>query len=71
MREQNIKDIYQIGTFKFRSPYKIKVSENTHSIGSKTEIIELLNPRDIKQLRDQAYKILHIGAIQVAVKPLT
>ena len=64
MSKQNIKDIYQIGTFKFRSPYKIKVSENTHSIGSDTKTIELLNPRDIKLLRDQSYKILHIGAIE-------
>ena len=46
--KQNIKDIYQIGTFKFRSTYKIKVSKNTHSIGSKTKTIELLNLRDIK-----------------------
>ena len=71
MSKQNIKDIYQIGTFKFRSMYKIKVSKNTHSIGSDTKTIELLNPRDIKLLRDQSYKILHIGAIQAAVKPLT
>ena len=61
--KQNIKDIYQIGTFKFRSTYKIKVLENTHSIGLDTETIELLNPRDIKLLRDQSYKILHIRSI--------
>ena len=60
-----------MGTFIFRSTYKIKVSENTHSIGSETETIELLNPKDIKMLREQSYKILHIGPIQVAVKPLT
>lgn len=30
MPKQNIKDIYQIGTFKWRSTYKIKVLENTH-----------------------------------------
>ena len=58
-------------SFHFTSTYKIKVFENTHSIGLEIGTIELLNPRDIKQLRDQTYKILHIGAIQVAVKPLT
>ena len=42
------KDIYQIGTFDFRSTYKIEVSENTHYIGSETETIELLNPKDIE-----------------------
>ena len=43
--------------------YKIKVSKNTHSIGLDNKTIELLNPRDIKLLRDQYYKILHIEAI--------
>ena len=71
MPRQNTKDIYQIETFEFRSTYKIKVSENTHSIRSKTETIELLNPIDIEILRKQKLKILHIGAIQVAIKPLT
>ena len=71
MPRQNIKDIYQIGTFKFRSTYKIKVLENTHVIGSETETIELFNPKDFKTLREQFFKILHIGAIQVAIKPLT
>ena len=51
MPRQNTKDIYQIETFEFRSTYKIKVSENTHSIRSKTETIELLNPIDIEILR--------------------
>ena len=71
MLRQEKKDIYQIGTFEFRSTYKIKVSKNTHSIGSETETIELLNPKDIEILRNQKFKILHIGAIQVAIKPLT
>ena len=51
MPRQNTKDIYQIETFEFRSTYKIKVSENTHSIRSETETIELLNPIDIEILR--------------------
>ena len=46
MPRQEKHKIYQIGTFDFRATYKIKVSENTHSIGSETETIELLNPRD-------------------------
>ena len=48
MLRQEKKDIYQIGTFDFRSTYKIEVSENTHYIGSETETIELLNPKDIE-----------------------
>ena len=71
MPRQEKHKIYQIGTFDFRATYKIKVSENTHSIGSETETIELLNPRDREILRKQNFKILHVGAIQVAIKPLT
>ena len=55
MSKQNIKDIYQMWSFIFKSTYKIKVSENTHSIGSDTETVELLNPIDIKTLRDQKF----------------
>ena len=36
MPKQNIKELYQIGTFEFRKDYRIKISENTHSIGSET-----------------------------------
>lgn len=62
--------IYQIGSFKFRQNYLIKIFGNTHSIGSETETIELLNFKDLEYLQKR-YKILHIGAVQVAAKLLT
>ena len=71
MPKQNIKELYKIGTFEFKKDYIIKISENTHSIGSKTETIELLDPKDLEQIKKEKFKILHIGAIQVAAKPLT
>ena len=71
MPKQNIKELYKIGTFEFRKDYRIKISENTHSIGSETETIELLDPKDLEQIQREKIKILHIGAIQVAAKPLT
>ena len=49
----------------------IKISENTHSIGSETESIELLDLKDVEQMQREKYKILHIGVIQAAAKPLT
>ena len=57
--------------FEFKKDYRIKISENTHSIGSETETIELLDLRDLEQLQKEKFKILHIGAIQVAAKLLT
>ena len=71
MPKQNIKELYKIGTFEFKKDYRIKISENTYSIGSETETIELLDPKDLEQIQREKFKILHIGAIQVAAKPLT
>ena len=68
---QNIKELYKVGSFEFKRDYRIKISKNTHSIGSKTETIELLDLKDLEQIQREKYKILHIGAIQVATKPLT
>lgn len=67
--KKDIKEIYQIGSFKFRQNYLIKIFGNTHSIGSKTETIELLNFKDLEYLQKR-YKILHIRAVQVATKLL-
>ena len=69
--KQNIKELYKIGSFEFKRDYKIKIYENTHSIGTETETIELLDLKDLEQIQREKYKILHIGAIQVAAKPLT
>ena len=71
MLKQNIKELYKVGTIEFKKDYRIKISENTHSIGSETETIGLLDPKDLEQIQKEKFKILHIGAIQVAAKPLT
>ena len=49
--KQNIKELYKIGTFEFNKDYRIKISENTHSIGSETETIELLDLKDLEQIQ--------------------
>ena len=36
MPKQNIKELYKVGNFEFKKYYRIKISENTHSIGSET-----------------------------------
>ena len=71
MPKQNIKELYKVGSFEFKRDYWIQISENTHLIGYETKIIELLDPKDLEQIQREIYKILHIGAIQVAAKPLT
>ena len=71
MPKQNIKELYKIGSFEFKRYYRIKIYENTHSIGSETETIELLDLRNLEPLQKEKFKMLHIRAIQVAAKPLT
>ena len=56
MLKQNIKELYKVGSFEFKRDYRIKISENTHSIGSETETIELLDPRDLEQLQRENSK---------------
>ena len=65
MPKQNIKELYKVGNFEFKKDYRIKISENTNLIGSETETIELLDPKDLEQIQREKFKILHIGAIQV------
>ena len=60
MPKQNVKELYKIGTFEFKKDYRIKISENTHSIGSETETIELLDPKDLEQIQKEKFKILHM-----------
>ena len=60
MPKQNVKELYKIGTFEFKKDYRIKISENTHSIGSETETIKLLDPKDLEQIQKEKFKILHM-----------
>ena len=50
MPKQNIKELYKVESLEFKIDYRIKMSENTHSIGYETETIELLDLRDLEQL---------------------
>ena len=71
MPKKKIKELYKVGNFEFKRDYRIKISENTHPIRSEIETIELLDLKDLEQIQREKYKILHIGAIQVAAKPMT
>ena len=70
MPKQNIKELYEVGIWEFKRDYRIKIFENTHSIGYEMETIELLDLKYLEQIQKERYKILHISAIQVAPKPL-
>ena len=63
--------IYQIGSFEFMLDYSIKTTEDTIMITEeRVEEIQLLSEEAIHKHRQNNYKFLHIGLVQVAVKPL-
>ncbi|KAK4706224.1 hypothetical protein R3W88_034219 [Solanum pinnatisectum] len=61
--------IYQFGNFSMFKKYNIKTCESTIAINNSLETIKLLLSADIDRYRKE-FKFLHIGLVQVAVKPL-
>ena len=68
------KDIYTDSSWlksSFRSEYSVKTVEQTFAIFGNNLTFQLFNKRFIENSKSKGYKFLHIGSIQVAVKPLT
>ena len=51
MLKQNIKELYKVGNWEFKRDYRMKIFENTHSVGYETETIELLDLKDLEQIQ--------------------
>jgi hypothetical protein len=65
--------IYKKTTFSnltFLSNYTIKTVERTYSLRQSFETIQLLSEKEINKNKDN-FSFIHIGLVQVAVKPLT
>jgi hypothetical protein len=67
------KETYNTSWFKrsFRNESAIKTVEQTIPISNKNEDFELFNKRYVNNSLAEGFKFLHIGAVQVTVKPLT
>ena len=61
--------IYEIGKFDFTQNYVIKTFEQTIPIKSQNAHINLFSKDTIKSHRKK-FKYLHVGLVQIAVKPL-
>ncbi|KAL4195596.1 hypothetical protein AMTRI_Chr05g65450 [Amborella trichopoda] len=66
-----ISDIYKKGTFDLKIGYAIKTVEETLSVTSNQKDFQLLSQKILQVHKNKNYKYLHIGLIQIAVKPLT
>lgn len=62
--------IYSIGTFNFMTNYSIKTVEQTVALNSTEQKLCLLTEETINQHRKKGFKYLHIGLVQIGVKPL-
>ena len=67
--EEPFKKIYQLGNFSFLTRCNIKTCESTIAINNSLEIIHLLKEKDLDKYKSN-FNYLHIGLVQVVVKPL-
>ena len=67
----NPEQIYQIGTFDFKSAYSIKEHEQTLSLQYEFEEIKLLSSLALDIYKQKGFNYLHFGLIQIALKPLS
>ncbi|KAG7945450.1 hypothetical protein I3843_15G152200 [Carya illinoinensis] len=67
--------IYQTSWFKFNlsfnSEFKVKTVEQTCEVSNVQEKYHLFTKKSIQEFLSKGYKLLHIGSVQIAVKPLT
>ena len=54
----------------FRTDYHVRTIEQVYSINKEYETCYLLSPAAVKAHREKDHKFLHIGLVQVGVKPL-
>jgi hypothetical protein len=68
------KDIYTDSSwikYAFKSEYVVKTVEQTYAISGNNTMFQLFNRKFVDISRSKGFKFLHIGSVQVAVKPLT
>ena len=61
--------IYQQGKFEFRQNYSIKTEEKPIPLNQNLESLQLVSQNTINQHRKK-FNYIHIGLVQVAIKPL-
>ena len=63
-----INTIYQQGNFEFSQNYSIKTEEKTISLNQNLKSLQLLSQNTINHHRKK-FNYIHIGLVQVAIKP--
>ena len=55
----------------FKSEHRIKSVEQVYALNKQHETCQLFSPESIKKHRKYCHNFLHIGLVQIGVKPLT
>ena len=55
----------------FRSEHHVKTVEKAYALSKEHETCQLFSPEQIKSHRKDGHNYIHIGLVQIAVKPLT
>jgi len=66
----DIDTVYKIGTFEFKKAYYVKTHEEAISLQSGMQTIGMIKSNSIQSHLKANYRFMHIGLVQVAIKPL-
>ena len=55
----------------FQTENKVKIVERAYAISKNKEECLLFKKKEMKEFRNKGYKFIHLGLIQVGIKPLT
>lgn len=66
-----ISTIYKKGILDFKAARAIKIKEKVVPLYSENQSMSLLSKKTILKYINQGYRFMHIGLVQIAIKPLT
>ena len=70
IRRIELDTIYKIGTFEFIKAYSVKTHEEVISLQNGLQTIPMIKQESIESHLRANYRFMHIGLVQVAIKPL-
>ena len=67
------KEVYQTSWVPgvFKSEHKVKTVERAYALNKNQEECPLFQKKEMKEFKNKGFRFIHIGLIQVGIKPLT
>ena len=67
---QNIESIYRIGVMNFKTAFSVRSHEETLNLNREQQTLQLLSTISLNKYQARGYRYIHLGLIQVSIKPL-